>query len=260
MNDKNNKNKLSAVIITKNEARNIRRCLQSIVQIADDIVIIDSHSTDETAAICKEFNTNFITHEWMGYAKTKNYGHSKAKYDWILSLDADEALSTELAEAILNLKTTDKLGFYRINRITNYCGKWIKHSGWFPERKLRLFNKNDAAWEGDYVHEKLVVKGDPTVKNLPGLCYHYSYNTIEQHMNQANHYSSLSAMKMLDAGKKPALHKILFSAWFRFIQIYILRAGFKDGFYGFCIAVISAQAKFLRYAKLYQLRRQSLKD
>jgi glycosyltransferase involved in cell wall biosynthesis len=242
---------LSAVIITKNEEKNVARCLQSLSGVADEIVVIDSFSIDNTSAICKEFGVKFLQHEWQGYSETKNWGNSQASHDWIISLDADEELSPKLRESILEIKKTGPGGyFYSFNRFTNYCGQWIRHGGWYPEWKTRMFDRRTARWEGDFVHEKLVF--DPGMKpvTLSGDLLHYSIPDIAAHIRTVNRYSSLAAEEQLAKGKKFSVFKLIFSPVATFIQMYFFKAGFLDGLYGFVIAVISAHYRFLKYAKM----------
>ncbi len=241
---------LSAVIITKNEAQIVAKCLESLKGIADEIVVIDSHSTDNTQDICESFGARFIPADWQGYAATKNYGNGLASYDWILSIDADEALSPELQASIKELKAK---GFsnpvYSFHRLTSYCGQWIKHGGWYPDTKARLFDRRKVQWEGNYVHETLNF-GGATPALLYGDLLHYSIRSIAQHMNTVNRYSSLAAEEMAARGKKFSVMKLIFSPIATFIQMYFFKAGFLDGRNGFIIAVISAHYRFLKYAKL----------
>lgn len=256
MSPKINKKFLSVVVITKNEEKNIERCLKSVQPVADETLVVDSFSTDRTPEICQNFGVHFIQTKWKGYAATKNFANQKAQYDWILSIDADEALSPNLQDSILKAKERSD-EFFKFNRFTNYCGQWIKHSGWYPELKLRLFNRNLAHWTGDYVHETLEIDHKGKIPVLPGHCYHYSYYSIEEHINQANNFSTLAAQELKRKNRSPGFFRILFKPPFKFIQMYFFKLGFLDGFYGFCIAMISAYTVFLKYAKLYQLNREN---
>lgn len=244
--------KLSVVIITLNEERNITRCLNSVKEIADDIVVVDSGSTDKTKEICGTYNVNFITRQWTGYSDQKNYGNQKALYDWILSIDADEELSEELIKSVKEIKNKNKIGFYKINRFANYCGKWIKNSGWYPDIKLRIFDRRTAKWEG-VIHENLSGEKDIQAVLLKGDCYHYTYYSINEHIAQANKFSELSAIDLFQRGKKPNFIQLFFSPLIKFFKNYIMRRGFLDGIYGLAIACISAQAVFWKYAKLKQM-------
>jgi len=242
---------LTAVIITKNEEKNVANCLQSLKGIADEIIVIDSFSTDRTEEICKENGVIFLQVEWRGYAQTKNWGNEQATNDWIISLDADEELSPKLRESILELKKTGPQNyFYSFNRLTNYCGQWIKHGGWYPDNKVRLFDRRIAKWQGEFVHEHLVFPESIKPQLLIGDCNHYSFASIEQHINTVNKYSSLAADEMLAKGRGFSLYKLIFSPPLTFIKMYFLKAGFLDGIYGLIIAVISSHYRFLKYAKM----------
>ncbi|MBN2166595.1 MAG: glycosyltransferase family 2 protein [Marinilabiliaceae bacterium] len=247
-------NGISAIIITKNEEKNIKRCLQSIDSIVDEIIIIDSGSTDLTKEISLSFKkVSFIYYEWQGYSKAKNYGNSLAKYDWILSIDADEEISSELNKSILSIKKNEDLKFYRFSRLTNYCGKWIKHCHWYPDYQIRLFNKNHAEWVGDSVHEKLHFKDDITVKTINGDCYHYTIYSIEDHLKKVNIYSSIWAKETYSKGKKYNSLLLLTKPLGSFLNSYIIHKGFLDGYYGFIISIISGISRFQRIAKLKNL-------
>jgi len=242
-------NKISAVIITHNEERNIKRCLESIVGVADEIIVIDSFSTDRTREICANYPTTFIESEWLGYSESKNLGNNKATHDYILSLDADEALSDSLKESIQAKKGKGLTGAYSFNRLSNYCGKWIRHGDWYPDRKMRLWNKNEGRWEGD-IHEKVVLTENIDNKHLKGDLYHYSYYAISEHIQQIDKYSELSARHLYEKNKKVGVIKLTLSPLFQFLSGYVFRLGFLDGFNGFTIAVITAFGTYLKYAKL----------
>lgn len=252
-------NTISAVIITRNEESNIGRCLRSLVGLADEIIVVDSGSTDNTKEICLSFQANFLFHKWPGYGEQKNYGNDHAKCDYILSIDADEAISEELKKSILAEKSG---GFtkqvYSFNRLTNYCGKWIKHGGWYPDRKPRLWKRETAHWEGN-IHERLVFV-NPQVKNLNGDLLHFSYPNMETHIRRSIEYAELGARKLYDSGKQTTLFKLLFSPAFTFFRKYFLRAGFLDGYYGFVIAKNAAFYNFYKYALLKSYWRQSKKE
>ena len=247
---------LSAVIITKNEERNIGRCIQSLKDVADDILVVDSGSIDRTEEICKEKNVRFHFHEWEGYKEQKNFANSLAKYPFILSIDADEALSDDLRASILGLKENSQADGYEVNRLTNYCGKWIHYSGWYPDRKLRLFNRDKFEWGGEKIHEVVIpIQEDNKISRLQGDLLHYSYYSISEHISQANHFTDLTAELAVEKGKRSGLIKILFSPVFKFIRDYIFKLGFLDGYYGYIICRISAQATFLKYSKIKQIRK-----
>lgn len=247
--------KLSAVIITLNEEKNIARCLDSIKHVADDIVVIDSFSTDNTSLICKQKNVRFIQHVFEGYIEQKNFAVSYTKYQHVLSLDADEALSDELIESIIKIKNHLDLDGYHMNRLTNYCGKWIRHCGWYPDKKLRLFNKNKGGWTGTNPHDKFELYHKSKIGFLKGNILHYSYYSIQDHIKQVNNFTSISSQALYKQGKKVSIFKLLMTPFFRFIRDYFIKLGFLDGYYGFVICKISSQASFLKYSKLRQLHK-----
>ncbi|MFL5764581.1 MAG: glycosyltransferase family 2 protein [Bacteroidia bacterium] len=240
---------LSVVIITFNEEKNIGRCLESIQQIADDIVVVDSFSTDQTEAICKKFDVNFIQRKWDGYSATKNFANAQAKYDWVLSLDADEAPSEELKRSILEAKKGADLKTFKFHRLTNYCGSWIRHCGWYPDTKIRIFDRRITKWEG-HIHEKLVIESKEPAILLKGDLLHYSYYSYEQHLAQTEKFSTLAAEDMFKRGKKASLLKLWFSPAVKFLSDYFLKLGFLDGAAGFRICRVSARHSYLKYQKL----------
>ncbi len=246
-------NKISAVIITYNEEANIGRCLQSLQGVVDEILVVDAFSADRTVEICREFQAQVVQKSWEGYSRNKNFGNAQARFDYILSIDADEALSPELAHSILAAKSNLR-GAYTMSRLTNYCGRWIRHGGWYPDVKLRLFNRQDARWVGDFVHESLeFVRRVPRI-HLKGDLLHYSFHSLADHLQRVNTYSDLAAREILHRNPTGILFKMLFSPPAKFIKGYVFQRGFLDGFHGLCIAAISAFDVFIRYAKVHELR------
>lgn len=246
---------LSVVIITFNEEKNIGRCLESIQGIADDVVIVDSFSTDATESISKKHNVNFISRKWEGYSATKNFANTQAKYDWVLSLDADEALSEDLKKSILKAKEGQELKTYKFHRLTNYCGSWIKHCGWYPDTKIRIFDRRITKWEG-IIHEKLVIDSKQEVILLNGDCLHYSYYTIEQHLLQIEKFSTLAAQNLFEKSKKTSLLQLWLSPAIKFTSDYFIKLGILDGAAGFTICKISAKHTYLKYSKLAKLHKK----
>lgn len=248
--------KISATIITLNEERNIERCIRSLEPIADEIIVLDSFSTDKTVEICERLGVRLEQRKWAGYAASKNYLNSLATYDYIFSVDADEAVDETLAQEILKVKQLPNPELYSVNRLTNYCGKWIKHSGWYPDVKLRLFPKEGCEWEGAFVHEELNYPQELEIHQLEGHLEHYSYYSFTGHRERADKYSALTAQKMHHRGKKASLLKPYLSAAGRFISMYLLKLGFLDGRMGFKIAQISAQSNVFKYKELRRLNRE----
>jgi len=247
--------KLSVVIITFNEERNIGRCIESVMEAADEIVVVDSFSTDNTRVICEKFGVKFIEHPFEGYIQQKNFALSQAEYKHQLSLDADEALSEELKNEILKIKANWQYEGYQMNRLANYCGKWIRHSGWYPDPKLRLYDSTQGKWEGIDPHDKFVMKLNSAVGFLKGDILHYTYYTIDEHIGQANKFSTIAAKELVSLGKQISLFQVIVNPVAKFIRNYILRLGFLDGFYGYIICRIAAYETFLKYTKALHLRR-----
>ena len=245
---------LSVVIITKNEERNIGRCLDSVKDVADEIIVIDSFSIDKTEEICKKYaEVRFFQRPWDdNYANAKNYGVSQASYDFILSLDADELLSKALKDNLLALKANAEAKAYTFNRLTNYCGSWIHHCGWYPDKVLRLWDRRVGQWEGS-IHEKVVIAQSQNVKHIKGDILHYSFYSITDHLKKIQYYTELMARQNIKKGKKATYLKILFSPLFKFIQSYFFEKGFLDGYHGFVICLMSAYATFLKYVRTKEL-------
>jgi glycosyltransferase involved in cell wall biosynthesis len=238
---------ISVIVITKNEERNILRCLISLQGLADEVVVLDSGSTDKTLQICKEMGAQVHNIEWQGYAKTKNLGHAKAQFSYILSIDADEELSPDLRKAITDLKSEGLNGAYSLDRHNFYLGKWIKRAGWHPDNKIRLFDKDKATWEGDFVHEELVLTNPEAVLRIDGPLNHYSIQSIDQHINTVKKYAQLAADRENSEKKPRSAIKSGLSTIYTFISIYLFKLGMLEGKRGFQIALYSSWSKWLRY-------------
>ncbi len=250
--------KLSVVIITYNEERNIERCLESVKDVADEIVVVDSISTDNTKAICTKFGVRFIEQPFLGYIEQKNYALTFATFDHVLSLDADEALSPELENSILKAKSDFTATGYTMSRFTNYCGKWIKHCGWYPDTKLRLFDHTKGKWGGINPHDQFFLEAGCTIKHLNGDILHYSYYTRDDHLRQVERFTDIAAQAYYKAGKKPTFIKMWFSPVAKFFRDYFFNLGVLDGKAGFDICVLSAKATYLKYRKLKALSRDHI--
>lgn len=245
---------LSAVIITLNEEANIARCIESLLPVADEIIVVDSFSTDQTKEICIKYPVvRFIEHAFEGHIGQKNFALQQAQYPYVLSLDADESLSKEAQNSILKEKQHFTADGYTFNRLTNYCGKWIKHGGWYPDKKLRLVNKSKAIWKGINPHDVLCLNTEGTIVHLKGDILHYSVKSIEDHIQTVQKFSSIAAEARFNNGVKSDFMKIFFHPFWKFLRNYFFKLGFLDGYYGFVIARISAFSTFLRYVKLRQL-------
>lgn len=243
--------KLSVVIITLNEEKNIGRCIDSVLKIADEVLVVDSLSTDKTKEICLAKNVRFVEQKFLGYVEQKNFALNLATHDYVLSLDADEVLSEQLQAEIAAIKKHFLYDGYKFNRLTNYNGCWIRHSGWYPDTKIRLVKKANAHWVGNNPHDSLEVKG--TVGYLSGDMLHYSYESISSHIIQTNKFSSIEAQTLFNKGKRISLFKLITRPPFQFFKDYILRRGFLDGRYGFIICFINALYVLLKYAKMLDL-------
>jgi len=247
--------KLSAVVITFNEERNIERCIVSLQKVADEILVVDSFSTDRTEAICRSHGVRFMTHQFDGHIQQKNYAKAQAKYKHVLSLDADEALDHALVQSVLQAKKEWKYEAWSMNRLTNYCGKWIHHSGWYPDQKIRLFNRDFGAWGGSNPHDRFIPNKGIKIGFLKGDILHYSYYNKTQHIKQIEYFSGIAANALYEKGKSFSWFKILFKPVARFVKAYLIRFGFLDGMAGFTIARLSAYANYLKYVKLKKLQK-----
>jgi len=214
----------------------------------DEIVVLDSGSTDRTCAIARSLKARVIEEPWRGYAAQKNRAAECASNDWILSLDADETLTEELEGEILLLKQE---GFerdaYRMPRMAQYLGRWIRHGGWYPDRKVRLYDRRKATWLGDFVHESVAVQG--TTGELRGALHHFTCDSLSEHLQTLDRYTTLAAAELRANGRTPGLARMLFDPAWTFLRTYLLRRGFLDGFPGLAIAYFAALYTFLKYAK-----------
>ncbi|MEO6039181.1 MAG: glycosyltransferase family 2 protein [Saprospiraceae bacterium] len=246
---------LSAVIITYNEEKNIGRCLDSLVGIADEIVVIDSFSTDQTEGICRRYaGLRFIQNPFVGHIEQKNFALQQATFPHVLALDADEALSVDLKISIQQIKENWQHDGYTMNRLTNYCGQWIHYSGWYPDQKLRLWRVKNGRWGGTNPHDKVEMTAGSTIAHLRGDLLHYSYYTVQEHFERAEKYAVIAAQAMHRQGKKASWLKVFFSPPLKFLRNYVLKAGFLDGQPGYTICRLSALETYWKYRKLRSLR------
>lgn len=242
---------LSVVVITFNEEANIARCLEAARPVADELIVVDSFSTDRTVEICRQLGVRVVQHAFEGYVEQKNYATIQAQHDYVLQLDADEVLTEELRKSIRAAKANWQHAGYTLARLTNYCGSWVRHGGWYPDRKLRLYDRRLGAWQGLLLHERFEVQPGQTVGALAGDVQHYSYNSVEQHVSQLNRFTSIAADELWLRGKRQVtVFHLLLKPWWKFVHGYFFRLGFLDGFAGLCIATISAWGVFLKFAKL----------
>ena len=249
----NVENKISAVIITKNEESNIERCLKSLHWV-EKIVVVDSGSTDMTLEICKSYYCKIVETEWLGYGKTKQLAVNSAENKWVLSIDADEEVAEESVIVIKNVLKNPKHDAYKVQIKSFYLAKMIKHSGWGSEFKLRIFNKEAGNYNDSEIHETVLIEGEKP--ELKVEFYHYTYPTLEKHLEKVNRYSSLQAKELFDRGKIYSFMLIPIFVLNKFLSMYILKLGFLDGKEGFLLAYIYAFGVFLKYAKLWKLNKK----
>jgi glycosyltransferase involved in cell wall biosynthesis len=244
---------ISASIITLNEESAIRECLESVKWV-DEIVVVDAHSSDQTRSICREYTDKVVERPWPGHVAQKNYALSLATHDWVLCIDADERVSPEMRDEIyreLEHTSSDFDGYY-FPRQTFYLGRWIRHGGWSPDYKLRLFRKSKGRWAGVDPHD--VVQLDGRAKHLKSPLYHYTYRDLAHHLRAMNLYTDIAAAGKEQAHVRfPLMHMVL-NPMVKFLRMYFLKRGFLDGIPGFIIAVCGSFYVFLKYAKLWELR------
>jgi glycosyltransferase involved in cell wall biosynthesis len=241
--------KLSAVIITRNEAADIERALRSVAW-ADEKVVVDAMSTDATRDIAAALADRIVTREWPGFSAQKNFGASIAANDWILSIDADEDVSSELARGIQAvLQREPECRAYRVSRVTWHLGRWVRSTDWYPDDQLRLYDRRASRWTGDYVHEALAVEGP--IGRIPGELRHYPYRDLDDHLDTINRYTTLAAEQMIANGRRVGLGQLVLHPLFAFVRNYLLRGGVRDGTAGFIISVMNAYYVFLKFAKAW---------
>jgi len=245
--------KLSVIVITKNEEHSIRDCLGSIVW-ADEIIVLDSGSTDNTVAICREYTSKVFVTGWPGFGPQKNHALEMATCDWVLSLDADERVTPELqAEIRTAIDYPGNNIAFKMPRLSNYCGRYMRYSGWWPDYIIRLFCRGRAHFTNDLVHEHLIVHG--AVETLSKPLIHNSFDDLEDVLNKINSYSSAGASMMHQKKKKATLASSILHGLWAFVHTYILRAGFLDGREGLMLAVSNAEGTYYRYLKLMMMTR-----
>lgn len=244
--------KISVAIITRNAASDLERCLRSVA-FADEIVVLDQASTDGTEDVCRRAGAVLHQSEWLGFGRTKSRAVSLCRNRWVLSLDSDEEVTSELAAAISALPQDPPEAAFAVNRLSRFLGAWIRHCGWHPEYVVRLFDTSRAAFNDKPVHEAVEARG--TIRRLPGLVRHYTYDTLESYLDKMNRYSSLSAREMAEAGRRSSLAGAVLRAQGTFWRMWILRGGFLDGGRGTILCLVSGFYTLGKYVKLWQLNR-----
>lgn len=238
---------VSATIIARDEAAQIARCIRSL-RCADEVIVVDGGSTDATRAIAQELGASVLVRPWTGFTAQKNFAVEQARHDWILSLDADEELDRVAQAAVREWKAAEPAcAGYRFARRAHYLGRWIRHSGWYPDYKLRLFDRRQGRWEGGHVHESAVVRGP--VGQMPGEILHYTCDSLEEHRRRIEFYTDLAAADLLEQGKRLGWLRRMVDPWWAFAQAYFLRRGFLDGIQGFWIAYMARCYVVRKYAK-----------
>jgi glycosyltransferase involved in cell wall biosynthesis len=246
--------KLSVTVITKNEATDIGPALRSVAW-ADEIVVVDSESTDATVAIARGFTSRVVVRPWPGYVAQKNYAALLASHDWILSLDADERVTPALADEIrATLATDPPHAAFRIPRVTWHLGRWIRSTDWYPDHQTRLYDRRAAEWTGRHVHEAVVVRG--TRGELRHELQHYAYRDIADHLETMDRYTTYAARQMHEAGRRAGLLQVAGHPPLAFLRNYIARGGIRDGAPGFIISAMNAYYVFLKFSKLWELERR----
>jgi glycosyltransferase involved in cell wall biosynthesis len=252
------KRPISLVIITLNEDENITRCIESVPW-ADEVIVLDSESKDKTREVASSLGAKVVTQKFLGFRDQKQKVTDLAKNDWVISLDADEALSLALSEEILHaFDTTPIQDGYRMPRLSFHLGRWIKHGGWYPDRQLRFFNRKKAKWVGGHVHERVECDNKNSVGTFKNNILHYVFKDLKHQVDANNRYSSLGAQDLFDRKKKFNILKLIFKPISKFLETYLWKLGFLDGLPGFVISVGASYSVFLKFAKLKELE-QSFK-
>jgi len=246
---------ISAVIITHNEEENIEDAIRSL-DWADEVLVVDSQSSDRTYDLARMLGARVITNPWPGFSDQKQFGVDNATNDWIFSLDADERVSDQLRAEIESIQSTGPAADgYRIPRLSFYVGRPIKHGGWYPDHQLRLFDRRKGRWNGAVIHESVKMPDDARVTELRGDILHYTVKSIDEHNRMiAERYAPLGAQKMYDDGRRTSVLKAVAAGWFAFIRGYFLKLGFLDGYAGFCIAYFAAHHAFMKHMILLELQ------
>jgi glycosyltransferase involved in cell wall biosynthesis len=240
--------KISAAIIAYNEERNIARAIESL-RCCDEIVVLDSGSSDRTCELAEKHGARVVEGPWRGFAGQKNFASDSAAHDWILSIDADEALSEALEAEIWQIKKNGpRYDAYTMPRLAQYLGRWIYHSGWYPDRKVRLFDRRRARWQGEFVHES--VKVDGTIGHLEANLLHFTCSSLSEHLRTMDRYTTLAAEQIIAEKRPVTWSRLLFDPPWTFAQTYFLKGGFLDGMEGLAIANMAAMYNFLKYAKV----------
>lgn len=244
---------ITAFIICMNEESQIRRCLESVKWCDEIVMVVDSRSSDRTLDICKEYTSRIFVKDWPGFVKQKRFGLEQCTTEWVLNLDADEEVSDELRDEILDalVNSPQEVNGYYLSRVVFFLGRWWRKGGWYPEYRLRLCRRAFTQWGGNDPHEKAIVSGQ--TKRLSGELHHYTYSDLSHQVRTLNSFSSQAARTLYDRGKRATWFNVMFNPLFRFAKWYLLKKGFREGFPGLSIAILEAYYVFLKYLKLWEL-------
>ena len=247
--------KISACIISYNEESKIEDCLKSLKGVADEIIVVDSLSSDETKEIVKKYTDKVYDQKFLGHIEQKNLAVEKASNDWILSLDCDERLTDELKASILKIKDSlEAADAYRMARKTFYVYRWLNHC-WYPDFKIRLFNRNTAKWGGTNPHDRVEIKGSNVV-TLKGDIQHYSFNSISEHVQTIDSFTEIGAQEIIKKGKSVSIISPFTHGVWTFVKLYVFKKGFMDGYAGLVVSILSGIHAFIKYSKVIMLRKK----
>lgn len=250
--------KLSGVIITFNEEKHIQACIESMATVVDELLVVDSFSTDRTVEICEQLGARVIQHPFEGHIQQKNFAMEQAKYDYILSLDADERVSEVMMASIKEAKKDWQGAGYQFNRLNNYCGAWLKRC-WYPDAKIRLWDRRKGAWGGTNPHDAVQIT-DGAINKVKGDLIHYAYGKLEEHFLQVTKFATISAHAKFKQGKRANfIVHILLNPFFKFIKRYFFKLGFLDGYYGFIFSIVDSYYGLMKYLVIWELQRHAKK-
>jgi len=247
---------ISAIIITYNAAAHLAECLQSILPVASEVLVVDSFSTDQTPELVQRFPVRFVQHAWEGYGQQKNWAMQQVEHDYVLFIDADEVLTPELQASILRVREHGLSGCYALQRLNQYFGRWIRHGLEYPDHKIRLFHRHEGKWSTDPVHETVIFNIATETRLLHGYLLHYTYRDIHTLWMKMDHYARLGAEKLHLQGKKASLMQCIFHPLAAFWKAYLLKAGWKEGAVGLLLACIAAISVWLKYVRLWLKQHQ----
>ncbi len=249
---------LTTCIITYNEEENIKDCINSVKSFSDEIIVVDSLSKDKTTEIAKSLGAKVILQEFLGHVQQKQFAVDSSSNDWIFSIDADERASEELSNKIIELKKENFNGFhgFYVNRRNYYLGKWIKYGGWYPEKRIRLFNRKFGYWGGKNPHDKVIMKPQSKTGDLNLDIIHFPYKNITHHLDVINKYSTISAKEKIEKGEKVYFYNLIFNPAFKFFKAYVLKKGFLMGKIGFIHATMGAISSFMKYLKTWEMQNE----